>query len=407
MTPLARPRRSLPASDFAQRLAQRLALGLACLLALAGCAAPQRDEGVPGVGTLHLIGQQLLPWRMTVQGTTVGGLSGIDHDPARQAFVMISDDRSARDTPDPARLYWARLHYDLQGFHAVEMLSSVPLRQADGSTHAKLPEADAPDPEGVRIDRATGHLVWISEGDRVTAAEGPAESLVQPFIREARQDGHPLRDYELPAMFRIQAQAAGPRRNAVFEGLSFSADGRELAVMMEGPRFEDGPAPSPGQGGLARLSFFDRASGRLLRQHAVELDPVRTAPSPPAGFSVNGATEILALDATRYLMLERSYAAGDVDYRVQLHVIDTRGADEVQDRPRLVPGGQVPVRKHLLLDFDRLRGRLGGIANLEGLSWGPRLANGHASLVVVADDNFTPRPSARDRNQILVFELRP
>ncbi|NGY85135.1 esterase-like activity of phytase family protein (plasmid) [Bacillus megaterium] len=41
--------------------------------------------------------------------------------------------------------------------------------------------------------------------------------------------------------------------------------------------------------------------------------------------------------------------------------------------------------------------------NIEGISWGPKLPNGHDSLVLVSDDNF-------NRNQVtqfLAFEVLP
>ena len=44
---------------------------------------------------------------------------------------------------------------------------------------------------------------------------------------------------------------------------------------------------------------------------------------------------------------------------------------------------------------------------LEGITFGPKLANGHDSLVVVADDNFPTAASATDLNQFLVFEVIP
>jgi hypothetical protein len=41
------------------------------------------------------------------------------------------------------------------------------------------------------------------------------------------------------------------------------------------------------------------------------------------------------------------------------------------------------------------------------MTFGPRLANGRESLVVVADDNFPAADSATDRNQFLVFAVVP
>ena len=50
------------------------------------------------------------------------------------------------------------------------------------------------------------------------------------------------------------------------------------------------------------------------------------------------------------------------------------------------------VCKELLLDFADL-----GIEprNLEGISWGPSLADGRRTIVVVEDDNFDAGPAAR------------
>ena len=41
--------------------------------------------------------------------------------------------------------------------------------------------------------------------------------------------------------------------------------------------------------------------------------------------------------------------------------------------------------------------------NIEGMAWGPKLANGHDSIVFVADDNFLPR----EVTQFLVFDVLP
>ena len=39
--------------------------------------------------------------------------------------------------------------------------------------------------------------------------------------------------------------------------------------------------------------------------------------------------------------------------------------------------------------------------NIEGVTFGPRLANGHKTLVFVADNNFSPLEKA----QLLLFEV--
>ena len=64
------------------------------------------------------------------------------------------------------------------------------------------------------------------------------------------------------------------------------------------------------------------------------------------------------------------------------------------------PARFVPMTKRLVLDFDRLGIR---IDNLEGVSYGPTLANGHRTLVLVSDDNF----NAAQTTQFIAFEVVP
>lgn len=103
---------------------------------------------------------------------------------------------------------------------------------------------------------------------------------------------------------------------------------------------------------------------------------------------------------------------------VQLTIADGSGSYPVPNAldsmfPEGIRPGLVPYRILENDPFDHVVGAierataLGGVADLEGLTFGPRLADGHASLVVVADDNFPTADSPTDRNQILVFEIMP
>ena len=58
------------------------------------------------------------------------------------------------------------------------------------------------------------------------------------------------------------------------------------------------------------------------------------------------------------------------------------------------------MTKRLLLDFDTLTI---GSDNLEGLCFGPTLANGHRTLVLISDDNF----NRGQATQFLAFEVIP
>jgi hypothetical protein len=391
-------------SDVARRA--RLGLCAALLAGTPACGdnapAPPRE---PTVSALRLIGQQILPRRLEYAGTTVGGLSGIDYDAAADRYVLISDDRTTTDSASPPRLYTAALDLDAEALRGVAITSVVTLRRPDGSPYPKVPDPGVADPEAVRINPATGNYAWVSEGDRALAAAPPR--VIDPFVREVRPDGTAARSYALPSMLAMTSAELGPRGNAVLEGMAFTPGGAQLAVIMESALFQDGPLATPQAGTVSRLTLFDAAAGAAVAQYAYPVERVQAAPVPAGSFTVNGAVELLALTATRFLVLERSFSVGVVGNQVSLYEIDVSAATDILGTSALAGVPYTPVTKRLVLDFESLKGQLGGIANLEGMTLGPRLATGNASLVVVADDNFPTQDSATDRNQVLAFEVLP
>ncbi len=385
------------------------ALGAFCAstMLLAACGGSDDNNGERNVGSLRLIGQQILPRRMDFQGTVVGGISGIDYDEKSNQFVLLSDDRTPIDSANAPRMYTARLTYDASSFSGVQFLSTFSMKQPGGAVYPKVPDPLVADPESVRVDRATGNYVWVSEGDRTLASGIAAARIIDPFIREVRPDGTHVREYQIPAMFRMSTDNTGPRSNLAFEGIAFTPDNSRAAVLMEGALLQDGPASTTTAGSVSRITMFDRATGAAVAQYAYPVDKVQAVPVPADQFTVSGATEILALGATRFLVLERSFSVGVVGNQARLYEINTANASNVLATAALAGAAYTPVTKRLVLDFETLKGPLGGIANLEGITFGPKLANGRDSLVVVADDNFPTADSQTDRNQYLVFEVLP
>ena len=370
----------------------------ACLLLaaslLAACAAP------PGPGCaarLRFIGEQRIAHAHPFQGTVVGGLSGIDYDARRGAWIMASDDRAERG---PARFYTARLDLDAAAFRSVTLDAVHGFRQPDGSAYpspAAVKELGGavPDIEAIRVDPADGSIWYASEGN------GPYG--MAPFVRQAYPNGAWRATLPMPARLSIQADhAAGPRSNLSFEGLAFAPDGRSLWLAMEAPLFQDGPLADTRHGALARFTRFDRA-GAVLAQYAYPLDPVQGV-AAPGRFSDNGVAEILMIDDRTMLVLERSGvqdAAGNFRFYIRLYVADVAGADDIRTVAALHDDGVRPMHKRLLLDVNA--SGLERVDNLEGMAWGPVLANGHRSLVLVSDDNF----SASQVTQLLAFEVLP
>lgn len=324
-------------------------------------------------------------------GGGYGGISGVDYDPRSGLWAFISDDKSERG---PSHAFLGRLDLRPDAPCGPTLEKMIPLRREDGSTFPDRQQGtEAADGEGVRFDPASRDLVWVTEGDY--------DHGYPPAVRRMTADGTPIARTVVPDNLTFQANgAAGGRKNATTEGLSWSVGGRYLWLPMEWPLVQDGPPPSVAQGGLVRLSKLDRA-GRLVGQYAYRLDPVQAA--SPVGVNDNGVSEILSLDARRLLVLERSAAKGRdsrYSYHIRLYLADVAGAQDVAKIASLAAASVRPVGKRLLLNFDSLGVR---IDNLEGMAWGPRLEDGARTLVLVSDDNY----DANQINQILVLRFAP
>ncbi|MDL4776604.1 esterase-like activity of phytase family protein [Actinomadura xylanilytica] len=358
-------------------------------------AAAGKAKAAPRTVTItRFLGERRLPHMMKFQGTTVGGLSGIDRDPRTGTWYFVSDDRWRYD---PARYYTGRLDIDpaTGAFTGVRLSGVTTLRRPDGTPYPGYGKPESADPETIRYDPRTRRVLWGSEGDRPDAS-APTIPVSDMSIRWAGRDGAYRGALPIPGGLRLTDTDKGPRRNLGFEALTFPPHG--IAAMVEGPRYEDGEPPTVRHGGPARLTLWDRA-GRVRAQYAYPVDPAPAAPVPASGYSDGGVSEILAVDDHRYLALERFWAEG-VGYNVKLYEFDVRGATNVLARDSLSAGGPYrAARKRLVAD-------LGSVSrptqNLESLSWGPRLRGGQCSLVVGSDDNF----DAQEVTQFLAFSVK-
>jgi hypothetical protein len=361
----------------------------ACLLVGLGLALAGRLGAAGEVGALRLIGRGLLPATASAGGAVLGGLSGLDYDAATDRWLAVSDDKAEHG---PARCYVLQIDYDAAGLSAARVTDVIPLRQPDGRLYSH--EA-APDFEALRLDPRDGSLWYASEGNE--------ELGRPPFIRRANREGGYLAEPSLPPMLAfVPGQSTGLRRNLTFEGLAFAPDGNSLWLAVEGPLWQDGPLPTLETGALTRLTRLAR-DGRLLAQYAWPLGPIPLAPAP-GRLADNGVSEILALSDDRLLVLERSGRqdeAGRWHFTARLFEADVGNATEVGARLALTGADIQPATKRLVFDFATAVGP--AVDNLEGLSFGRKLANGHATLVLVSDDNF----SANQSTQLWVFEILP
>lgn len=353
---------------------RRLLAGVAAaaLVACVPLQAPTRHS------RLRLIGEATLPHRLAFKGTTVGGLSGLDFDPASGLWYALSDDRSDLA---PARIYTLRLPLDAQRLGTPELVDTVILRQESGLPYpSRRQGGDVADPEALRLLPRTGTLLWTSEGD--------AKLGLDPFVREVTPDGRHLRELSLPDHLHMRAANTGPRDNLTLEGLTVTPDGATAWAAMEAALQQDGPVPGVGRpGGPCRFTQLEVASGRALQQRAYLPDAIPRAPLVPGTFADNGVSEVLMIDAHRMLVLERAYMAG-VGNSLRLYEVDTRNGSNTLDAAQLVPGQFRPMAKRLVADFAQLG--LSRLDNTEAMAWGPALPNGGRTLMGLSDDNFNP-----------------
>ena len=370
-------------------------LSLAACAIVTAIALPAVAQPTTDIGGLRFIGAVTVRNDATVDGTLVGGLSGIDYDPATDLWYIVSDDKSEKN---PARFYTAKLAFGESGLSSVDIERAVTLLQSDGKPYPDAKTGgEVPDAESIRRDPQTGNLWWVSEGD-------PKLGL-SPFLRVTSSDGRFVETVPTPAMFRMdKGPEFGPRRNFAFEGLSFAPDGNSVWLSVESALFQDGPLATPSAGTVTRITHLDR-DGKVLAQFAYPLDPIQGVPAGKGGGD-NGASELLALDDTHALVLERSGvegADGIWTLYIRIYAIDTAGATDIAAMPSLAGAAYQPVSKRLVIDLAKTPD-LGQVDNIEGMAWGPTLADGKRSLVLVSDNNFNPPHQV---TQFLAFEVLP
>jgi hypothetical protein len=362
------------------------------LVAAGGAAA-----GPNTIESLRFLGATTIPNDAKVDGTPVGGLSGLDYNPATDTWAMISDDKSDEA---PARFYLGRIDVP-EGAPKVRLERAVVLRQADGQPYPDAKTGgEVPDPESIRFDPSGAALWWSIEADRKLG--------VVPFVRETGLDGTFMANLAVPPMFMIGNDAErGPRHNLGFEGLSFTPKRDALWLGMESALVEDGPIATTTAGTLARFTKSAR-DGKMLGQYAYPVDPIQAVPKGKN--ADNGVSEILALDGDRLLVLERSGvegADGIWTLYIRIYQAEIGNATDVAGFPSLAGAKVQPMAKRLVLDLSKLpelgSAALPKIDNIEGASFGPDLPNGHRSLVLVSDNNFNPDQVT----QFLAFEVLP
>lgn len=288
-----------------------------------------------------------------------------------------------------------------------ELLATTLLRNEQDEVFTGLASAFDPasepslwrrfDPEGVRCVR---HPI----------ADAPAGSFFisdeyGPWIVLFAPDGRLVRRLAVPAAFSITDPSGDPRLelpphnrrgrqpNRGFEGLALTPDGRTLFAFPQSPLIQDGALdPSNERIGIniRVLALPSAAVADTLRQFVYQLE-----------HPGDGVSEVLAIDDARLLVLERDGGPRPGTARRRgVHLADAAHATDVSSIESLpsaaLPASIVPMTKSRLLDltdpaFDLDSPRRGRMPDkIEGLCFGPDLADGRRTLIITTDNDLKP-----------------
>lgn len=377
---------------------------LACIIVLlSACSSARKITAEENFHATQLkfLGVKEAPFNLPVKGTTMGGLSSIDYDVANDVYYLVSDDRSAIN---PARFYTAKIFIRNDKIDSVAFINVTMLRRADGSVYpnSKQDPAHTPDPEGLRYDPYKKQMVWTSEGERIV--RGKDTVLEDPTIITVSKDGKYVDSFPIPDILRMHATEKGPRQNGVLEGISFGDNYKTLYVNVEEPLYEDGPRADLQWGkypAFIRIFKFDVSTKQNTAQYAYPLERIAYPALPATAFKINGVPDILAVDKDHLIVLERSFSTGRLACTIKIFLADLSFGENIIGTPGLINNPpKSSVSKKLLLNMDEL-----GIYidNVEGICFGPVLPNGHRTLVLVSDNNFTEL----EKTQFFLFEIIP
>jgi hypothetical protein len=238
------------------------------------------------------------------------------------------------------------------------------------------------DPEGVRASK--DGTLWVSDE-------------YGPFVYEFDASGQRIRSFAPPSRFLISSPNAngslelppgntsGRQSNRGMEGLAITPDGSHLLGAMQSPLIQDGALNAAnGRVGtnirLLDMNLTDNSTHEYLYQLAT---------------GSLGVSEILAISANQYLVLERDGAAGAAAAVKNLYLVSIGAASDISGAASLLqsgtPAGVIPVEKLLFLNLLDPSFGLAGASfpeKIEGIAFGPDLPNGDHVLLVTSDNDF-------------------
>ncbi len=331
---------------------------------------------------LRYLDDYVLSSDLEVDGTKVGGLSGIDFHEDKYYLVC--------DHPGNPRFYEAQIKISQNQIDTIFINKLIQLDRSNGFL-----KANTLDLESVRIQDSNTILL---------TSEGAIKANQKPSIFYVNSKGDFIRNFNLPSYFTSTGKQK-PRNNGVFEGLTHDYSNEGYWVGMELPLTLDGSKPKlfPTKSPI-RITHFNKETGQATDQFVMELEGITKIPWKY--FAVNGLTELIEYAPKKFLVLERAFSAGhgSLGNTVRIFEVNAEEATNTVEFKNLRKEKYKRATKQLVFDFKSVKKKLTkGIDNVEGMTFGPLLPNGNRSLILISDNNFNTL--GEQLNQVILMEV--
>ncbi len=319
----------------------------------------------------------------------LGGFSAIDYSSDSDEYYVLSDRgpadgaasfacrfhrltfRPNAEASDKSKLAW---EWNLKSTQLLRTSTEQPFTGSLATLQAWDGQGDCPslDPEGLRL---------VNDSVLISDEYGPS-------IRFFDRSGRLQSEVAISSKFGLSerkspAMKEGTFSNRGLEGVCQTPKGGTLVAVFQGPLVQDGRIVKKKCLGVqSRWLVIQRDLKTMIELNYV-LDDEST-----------GVSEVLAIDETRFLVLERDSESG-VDARIKrIYLADIAEASDISNLQSItqgLPTGLKPIRKELLLDLMNASYGLNGEKTPEkpeGLAWGPSMPDGRRLLVVCFDNDF-------------------
>lgn len=332
---------------------------------------------------LKFLDDYIIPADETFENTKVGGLSGIDFNDGKYYFICD-------DSGNP-RFYTAEISLAQNKIDSVQIKKMTKIIKKGSAL-----ENSVLDMESIRKVPNSENFIVSSEG-LIKSGKDPAV-----FILDS--NGEIINTWEIPDYYSASGKQH-PRSNGVFEGLALGIDssywaGTELPLQKDGSRPKLLFSHSP-----VRITKFDK-QGIPESQFTMYLGNITKIPW--LYFAVNGLTELLEYAPNKFLVLERGFVAGHGSNgnTVKVFEVDASNTTNTLAIKSLKKHKFISANKKLILNFKWIKEDLKEeiIDNIEGMTFGPVLANGNKTLLFISDNNFNNL--GKQITQLILMEIK-